>query len=140
MKAHARSKGVQSIGDLPFFVSPDSSDVGANPELFLLDGTGTKDANASDVLYVRTLAAPFTVNTMPEGTLKAVADHGAVDGWLSADGGDSDEMLARFAEAGIDVDALASQLQSDGATSFVRSWRKLMDVIASKSDALQKAS
>ena len=113
---------------------------GARPQRLLWASTGTKDPNASDVLYVRTLAAPFTVNTMPEGTLKAVADHGTVGGLLSADGGDSDEVLARFAEADIDADALANQLQSDGATSFVSSWRELMDVIASKSAALQKAS
>src|SRR5499426_1332023 len=76
---------------------------GARPQRLLWASTGTKDPNASDVLYVRTLAAPFTVNTMPEGTLKAVADHGAIDGLLSADGGDSEETLARFAAAGIDV-------------------------------------
>jgi len=113
---------------------------GARPQRLLWASTGTKDPDASDVLYVRTLAAPFTVNTMPEGTLKAMADHGAVDGLLSADGGDSDDVLGRFADAGIDVDALAGQLQADGATSFVSSWRELMDVIESKSAALQKAS
>jgi transaldolase len=102
--------------------------------------TGTKDPKASDVLYVKTLAAPFTVNTMPEGTLKALADHGAIGGLMPADGGDSDEVLAQFADAGIDVDAVASQLQAEGAKSFVSSWQELMDVIASKSAALQKAS
>jgi transaldolase len=86
------------------------------------------------------LAAPFTVNTMPEGTLKALADHGAIDGLMPADGGDSEAVLAQFADAGIDVDALASQLQADGAKSFVTSWQELMDVIASKSAALQEAS
>jgi transaldolase len=113
---------------------------GARPQRLLWASTGTKDPNASDVLYVRTLAAPFTVNTMPEGTLKALADHGAIDGLLSGDGGDSDEVLARFADAGIDVEALASQLQGEGAMSFVSSWRELMDVIAFKSAALQRAS
>jgi transaldolase len=113
---------------------------GARPQRLLWASTGTKDPNASDVLYVRMLAAPFTVNTMPEGTLKAVADHGAVAGLLPADGGDSDEVLARFASAGIDVDALAMRLQTEGAKSFVSSWHELMDVIASKSAALQKAS
>jgi transaldolase len=113
---------------------------GARPQRLLWASTGTKDPNASDVLYVRTLAAPFTVNTMPEGTLKALADHGTIGGLMPADGGDSEEMLARFAGAGIDVDALASQLQAEGAKSFVSSWHELMDVIASKSAALQRAS
>jgi transaldolase len=113
---------------------------GARPQRLLWASTGTKDPSASDVLYVMTLAAPFTVNTMPESTLKALADHGALDGLLSADGGDSEEVLGRFADAGIDVDALATQLQVEGAKSFVSSWHELMDVIASKSAALQKAS
>jgi len=113
---------------------------GARPQRLLWASTGTKDPNASDVLYIRSLAAPFTVNTMPEGTLKALADHGAIGALLPADGGDSEEVLARFADAGIDVDALAGQLQAEGATSFVSSWRELMDVIASKSAALEKAS
>jgi len=113
---------------------------GARPQRLLWASTGTKDPNASDVLYVRSLAAPFTVNTMPEGTLKALADHGLIDGLLPADGGDSDEVLARFADAGIDVAALAGQLQADGAASFVSSWHELMDVIAAKSATLQKAS
>jgi transaldolase len=113
---------------------------GARPQRLLWASTGTKDPGASDVLYIKALAAPFTVNTMPEGTLKALADHGALGPMLPADGGDSEEVLARFAGAGIDVDALASQLQDEGAQSFVSSWRELMDVIASKSAALDKAS
>jgi transaldolase len=113
---------------------------GARPQRLLWASTGTKDPSASDVLYVRSLAAPFTVNTMPEVTLKALADHGAIGGMLPADGGDCEEVLARFAAAGIDVDALASQLQDEGAKSFVSSWRELMDVITSKSAALDKAS
>jgi transaldolase len=113
---------------------------GGRPQRLLWASTGTKDPNASDVLYVKTLAAPFTVNTMPEGTLKALADHGAIGGLMPADGGDSEDVLAQFADAGVDVDVLASQLQADGAKSFVSSWRELMDVIASKSAALQKAS
>jgi transaldolase len=113
---------------------------GARPQRLLWASTGTKDPGASDVLYVKALAAPFTVNTMPEGTLKALADHGALGEMLTADGGDSEKALARFAEAGIDVDALATQLQDEGAKSFVKSWRELMDVIASKSAALDKAS
>jgi transaldolase len=113
---------------------------GARPQRLLWASTGTKDPGASDVLYVRALAAPFTVNTMPEGTLKALADHGALGGTLTADGGDSEAVLARFAKAGIDVDALASQLQDEGAKSFVSSWHELMDVIAGKSATLAKAS
>jgi len=113
---------------------------GARPQRLLWASTGTKDPGASDVLYIKALAAPFTVNTMPEGTLKALADHGALGGMLPADGGDSEEVLARFAGAGIDVDALAGQLQDEGAKSFVNSWQELMDVIAGKSAALAKAS
>jgi transaldolase len=113
---------------------------GARPQRLLWASTGTKDPDASDILYVRALAAPFTVNTMPEGTLKALADHGALGGILTADGGDSEEMLARFAAAGVDVNALATRLQDEGARSFVASWRELMDVITSKSAALDKAS
>src|SRR5438128_3004937 len=112
---------------------------GARPQRLLWASTGTKDPQASDVLYIKALAAPFTVNTMPEGTLKALADHGALGGILTADGGDGEEVLARFASTGIDVDALASQLQDEGAKSFVSSWRDLMDVIASKSAILAKA-
>jgi transaldolase len=113
---------------------------GARPQRLLWASTGAKDPSASDDLYIAALAAPFTVNTMPEGTLKAFADHGVIGGLLPATGGDSEEMLGRFATAGIDVDALASQLQDEGTKSFVSSWRELMDVIASKSAALQKAS
>ena len=113
---------------------------GARPQRLLWASTGTKDPGASDVLYVRSLAAPFTVNTMPESTLKALADHGTLGGILTADGGDSEEVLARFAAAGVDVDALAARLQDEGAKSFVASWRELMDVIASKNAALDKAS
>ena len=113
---------------------------GARPQRLLWASTGTKDPKASDVLYIKALAAPFTVNTMPEGTLKALADHGDVGATLPADGGDCDEVLARFADAKIDVDALASQLQDEGAKSFVKSWNELMGVIASKSAALKRAS
>jgi transaldolase len=91
---------------------------------------------ASDVLYVKTLAAPLTVNTMPEGTLKAFADHGEVDTVLPDDGGDSDEVIGEFAKAGISVDELAGQLQDEGAKSFVSSWNELMAGIASKRAAL----
>ena len=113
---------------------------GARPQRLLWASTGTKDPSASDTLYIKELAAPFTVNTMPEGTLKALADHGSLGGLLTPDGGDSEEVLARFAKAGIDVGALAAQLQDEGAKSFVSSWRELMDVITSKNAALDKAS
>src|SRR6266513_4090987 len=113
---------------------------GARPQRLLWASTGTKDPAASDILYIRALAAPFTVNTMPEGTLKALADHGALGEMLPADGGDGEEVLATFASAGVNVDALASQLQDEGARSFVDSWREVMDVIAAKSSDLAKAS
>jgi transaldolase len=113
---------------------------GARPQRPLWASTGTKDPQASDVLYIKALAAPFTVNTMPESTLKALADHGQLGDILPADGGDCEEVLARFARAGVDVDALAAQLQDEGAKSFVKSWNELMGVIASKSVDLAKAS
>jgi transaldolase len=113
---------------------------GARPQRLLWASTGTKDPGASDILYVRALAAPFTVNTMPEGTLKALADHGALGEMLPADGGDGEAVLATFASAGVNLDALASQLQDEGAKSFVDSWRELMDVISAKSSDLAKAS
>jgi transaldolase len=113
---------------------------GARPQRLLWASTGTKDPKASDVLYVKALAAPFTVNTMPEGTLKALADHGDVGATIPADGGDSEQELAGFAHAKIDVDALSKQLQDEGAKSFVNSWSDLMGVISSKSAALKRAS
>src|SRR5512132_1204737 len=113
---------------------------GARPQRLLWASTGTKDPKASDILYVKALAAPFTVNTMPEGTLKALADHGDVGATLATDGGDSEEVLARFAAAKINVQALSVQLQEDGAKSFVNSWNDLMDVIRSKSALLKRAS
>src|SRR4029077_926998 len=108
---------------------------GARPQRLLWASTGTKDPKASDVLYVKALAAPFTVNTMPEGTLMALADHGELGTIMGADGGDCEEVLAQFAKAGINVDTLAAQLQEEGARSFVKSWNDLMSVIASKSAA-----
>ncbi len=111
---------------------------GARPQRLLWASTGTKDPRASDVLYIKALAAPFTVNTMPESTLNALADHGEVGGILPADGGDCEEVLTQFAKAGIDINALAAQLQDEGAKSFVKSWNELMAVIASKSAALGK--
>src|SRR5437667_4831044 len=113
---------------------------GARPQRLLWASTGTKDPKASDVLYIKSLAAPFTVNTMPEGTLKALADHGGLSEIMPADGGDSDEVLGQFAKAGLDVDALATQLQDEGAESFVKSWNDLMGVISSKSASLDKSA
>jgi transaldolase len=113
---------------------------GARPQRLLWASTGTKDPKASDVLYVKALAAPFTVNTMPENTLKALADHGQLDTILPADGGDAEWVLAEFASVGINVDALAAQLQEEGAKSFVKSWNELLTVISSKSAVLAKAS
>jgi transaldolase len=113
---------------------------GARPQRLLWASTGTKDPKASDVLYIKSLAAPFTVNTMPEATLKALADHGDVGATLLADGGNSEEELARFAAAKIDVHALSRQLQDEGAKSFVKSWNDLMEVISSKSSVLKRAS
>ena len=113
---------------------------GARPQRLLWASTGTKDPKASDVLYVKALAAPFTVNTMPEGTLKALADHGEVSEIMSADGGQCEAILDQFAKAGINVDALAAQLQEEGAKSFVTSWNELMGVIESKCAAIKKAS
>jgi transaldolase len=113
---------------------------GARPQRLLWASTGTKDPKASDVLYVEALAAPFTVNTMPEGTLKALADHGVVRATMPADGDDCEEILARFAEANIDVHSLSAQLQDEGAKSFVNSWNDLMAVIRSKCAVLERAS
>ncbi len=110
---------------------------GARPQRILWASTGTKDPSASDILYIKALAAPFTVNTMPEGTLNALAEHGELEGILPAHGGDCEEVLTRFAKAGIDIDALAAQLQDEGARSFVKSWKELMGCIASRSEALK---
>jgi transaldolase len=112
---------------------------GARPQRLLWASTGTKDPKAPDTLYIKALAAPFTVNTMPEATLKAFADHGDVGEVLRADGGDGDGIVGRFQAAGVDTDKLAAKLQDDGAASFVGSWNELMGVIASKASALKKA-
>jgi transaldolase len=113
---------------------------GARPQRLLWASTGTKDPKASDILYVKALAAPFTVNTMPEGTLKAFAQHGEIGAMLAPDGGDCEDVLAAFVKAGIDVDALAKRLQDEGAASFNKSWDDLMACIESKSAAIRKAS
>ncbi len=110
---------------------------GARPQRLLMASTGTKDPQASDTLYVEALAAPFTVNTMPESTLKAFADHGRLSGALAADGADGERVIAQFVKAGIDVNALAARLQDEGAKAFVKSWNDLMGVIAARSAALK---
>ncbi len=112
---------------------------GARPQRLLWASTGTKDPAASDVLYVASLAAPFTVNTMPEQTLLAFAEHGEVGEPLPADGGDAEEVLAELAQVGIDVDALAATLQREGAEAFDASWAELLQCIESKSGALAAA-
>ena len=112
--------------------------LGARPQRLLVGEHGDQGPSASDILYVKALAAPFTVNTMPEGTLKALADHGELSTILPADGGDCEEVLTQFAKAGVDVIALAAQLQDEGAKSFVKSWNELMAVIASKSAAVRE--
>jgi transaldolase len=113
---------------------------GARPQRLLWASTGTKDPKASDLLYIRALATPFTINTMPEATLLALADHGELGSIMSADGGDCEAVLARFSEAGVKLDALAAQLQAEGAKAFVKSWDELLAVIASKSNTLKRAA
>ena len=113
---------------------------GTRPQRLLWASTGTKDPKASDVLYIKALAAPFTVNTMPEATLKALADHGELGSIMAADGGDCEAVLSQFDKAGIKVEALAAQLQAEGAKSFVKSWDELLGVIDSKSSALKMAA
>jgi len=109
---------------------------GMRSQRLLWASTGAKDPKAPDTLYIKGLASPFTVNTMPDATLKAMADHGEVENMLPFDGGDCEEILAQFSKAGFDVNQLAAQLQDEGAKSFVKSWNELMEVIASKSAAL----
>ncbi len=110
--------------------------LGAVPQRLLWASTGTKDPNASDVMYVSALAAPDTVNTMPEATLLAFADHGTVSGVMDVNGGDGETRLAEFERAGVDVAGLALQLQREGADAFVKSWHGLLGVLESKSAAL----
>jgi len=110
--------------------------LGARAQRLLFASTGTKDKTAPDALYIDGLAAPNTVNTMPEATLLAFADHGTIATALSRDGGDAESMLAKHLDAGIDLTALSAQLQSDGAKSFVKSWQELLAAIESKSKVL----
>jgi len=115
------------------------ANAGARPQRLLWASTGTKDPAASDVLYIKALAAPFTVNTIPDKTLLAFADHGSVDEIMAPDGGDAEDMIAKFAKAGIYYDQLATDLQREGAESFVRDWNELLTSIASKSTAFKAA-
>jgi transaldolase len=109
---------------------------GARMQRLLWASTKTKDPNASDTLYVHGLAAPYTINTMPDDTLEAFYDHGEVGEPLPADGGGVDALLARFAHAGVDTGQVAAQLQRDGASSFVEAWNELMDRIAAQTAAV----
>ncbi|MBU6411268.1 MAG: transaldolase [Verrucomicrobiota bacterium] len=113
---------------------------GARPQRLLWASTGTKDPKASDILYARALAAPFTINTMPEVTLKALADHGQVGPLMSPDGGDCEQVLEQFARNGVNVDSLAARLQDEGARSFVKSWNDLLAVIQSKCAEIRQAA
>jgi transaldolase len=110
---------------------------GARPQRLLWASTGTKDPDAPKTLYVEALAAPDTINTMPDETLVEFARHGAVKGTLPEDASEARATLERFGKAGIDVDALAAQLQRDGAEAFVKSWKSLMDGIAAKRSRVQ---
>ena len=112
---------------------------GARPQRLLWASTGTKDPAAPDTLYLEALAAPNTINTIPEKTLLGFAGHGKVKDVLPPDGGDAETELAEFASAGVDDAALAATLQREGAQSFAKSWRGLMERIASKSEVLTKA-
>ena len=113
--------------------------LGARSQRLLWASTGTKDPKASDVLYVEALAAPHSVNTMPEKTLLAFADHGKTSALLPHDGGDAEAVLAKLTQAGVDLDALAAALQRDGAAAFVKSWDDLLACLVEKSATLRKA-
>lgn len=112
---------------------------GARPQRLLWASTGTRDPAASDVMYIKALTAQFTIITMPESTLAAVADHGEITTLLRADGGTCEETLAQFSAAGFDLYALAARLQEEGTRSFVRSWNQLMTFLAARTAMLAKA-
>jgi transaldolase len=114
--------------------------LGARPQRLLWASTGTKDPDASDCLYVEALVAPDTIDTMPEKTLRAFADHGKINGVMAADGVAAEATLALLAKAGVDMDALAQQLQREGAQSFARSWRQLLDRVELKRSDFNKQS
>jgi transaldolase len=116
------------------------AEAGARVQRLLWASTGTKDPAASDVMYLEALAAPNTINTIPEKTLLAFADHGVVSGSMPADGGDCDKTLAAFSAAGIDLGALAQQLQREGAESFSKSWSELLAALDAKRAALKQGT
>ena len=116
------------------------ADAGASPQRVLWASTGTKDPQAADTLYIEALAAPDTISTIPDKTLLAFADHGRVPRAMATDGGDAEQVIAQFRSAGIDDAALALQLQREGAQSFSKSWKELLDSIAAKSSALEGAA
>jgi transaldolase len=130
-------KAYRELLDLPRMQRLETE--GARPQRLLWASTGTKDPDASDVLYERALAAPYTINTMPEKTLLAYGDHGELDGLMPADGGDAETVLRRFVDEGVDLDQLAAQLQREGADSFNQSWDELMERIGSKSASVAAA-
>jgi transaldolase len=109
---------------------------GARLQRLLFASTGTKDPDASDTLYIEAFAAPDTINTMPDKTLHAFADHGKVGEPLPEDGGDAEQVFQAHRDQGIDTDALALKLQKDGADAFVKSWMDLLDTIKSESERL----
>ena len=115
------------------------ANAGARPQRMLWASTGTKDPNASDVLYIKALAAPFTINTIPDGTLLAFADHGVLGESMPPDGGDAEEMIVKFAQVGVDHDRLAADLQHEGTESFIKAWKELLDSIGSKSTKFKAA-
>lgn len=112
------------------------ANLGVRPQRLLWASTGTKDPRASDTLYITGLAAPHTINTIPDATLHAFADHGEVGALLPADGGDSEEVLEKLARAGVDYAGLAAQLQRDGTRSFDDSWDDLLGCLASKAESI----
>ncbi|MEO7057996.1 MAG: transaldolase family protein, partial [Caldimonas sp.] len=111
-----------------------------HPQRLLWASTGMKDADARDTLYLEKLAAPDTINTIPDKTLLAFADHGEVGAAMAPDGGDAEQVIAGFVKLGIDVDALAMQLQQEGGDSFKKSWRGLLAGLEDKRAALTGAA
>ncbi len=116
--------------------SKELSTAGARPQRLLWASTGTKDPQASDVLYIEALAAPDTIDTMPDATLLAFADHGEVRGPMAEDGGDAEAVLAQFERAGVDVTSLAARLQQEGAETFAQSWKAVLERIGTRSEAM----
>ena len=116
------------------------ANAGARSQRLLWASTGTKDPDASDILYIKALAAPSTINTIPDATLLAFADHGKLGELMPVDGGDAEKMIAEFGRAGIDHDQLAADLQREGAESFVKSWNELLASIASKNVRLKSTA